>query len=116
MQPNPALLEQRYVPMSIKQRANGLNKTAEIKAKIFKSDDKELKIFIENMRNRFNGDIESNKKFLGMVFYYADINKNRHDCNFDEFTQSEIKQIIKAINEIKGGVAFFPKNLPSPLN
>ncbi|HGJ5897326.1 DUF5347 family protein [Arsenophonus apicola] len=113
MQHDPALSETQYNPMSIKQRAYGLHKINQLKNELFGPEDKALQEFIDNMRDKFNEDASNNKKFLGMILYYAGINKNRHDCKYEEFTKDEIKLIVNAINIIKSGVAMFPKKLPS---
>lgn len=116
MQQNPAVLEPRYMPLTIQQRAHGMNKVAEIKSKSLGLSNKELKTFIIEMRDRFNEDHENNKKLLGVVFYMAGINKERHECSFEELTTSEIFEIVKAVNYIKAASALLPKNLTLPLN
>ncbi|MCW2257874.1 hypothetical protein M2263_003965 [Providencia alcalifaciens] len=116
MQQNPALLEQRYMPMSIQQRAHGMNKVAEVKSKKLGLSNQELKSFMKEMRDRFNDDYENNKKLLGVIFYMSGIDKERHDCQFEDLTSKEIFNMVKSINYIKAASALLPKNLTLPLN
>ncbi|MFP4909958.1 DUF5347 family protein [Providencia hangzhouensis] len=46
----------------------------------------------------------------------AGIEKERHDCKFDDLTTTEIFNIVKAINHIKAVTSLLPKNLALPLN
>ena len=116
MYQNPIELEQRAQYLQLDQRINGLNKTSEIKSKHFGLKNDELKYFIKEMRDSFNEHHEENKKFLGVIFYMANIDKCRHDCQFEELNTTEIFNIVKAINHIKAISAFLPKNLALPLN
>ncbi|MEY1238765.1 DUF5347 family protein [Providencia manganoxydans] len=116
MQQNPALLETFYNPMSIQKRWNGQNKISEVKSKTFGLENKELKSFIKEMRDRFNEDHTNNKKLLAVIFFMADIDKSRHGCEYEDLTSKEIFNIVKAINYLKVSTAFLPKNLTLPLN
>lgn len=116
MQQTPAILERRYMPMSIQQRVHGINKVCEVKSKTSGLENKELKSFIKEMRDRFNEDHVNNKKLLSVIFFMAEIDKSRHSCQFEELTTSEIFNIVKAINYIKAASALLPKNLTLPLN
>ncbi|MCG9941593.1 DUF5347 family protein [Providencia rettgeri] len=116
MQQNPAILEQRYMPMSIGQRVYGINKTCEVKSKTLGLENKELKSFFKEMRDRFNEDHKNNKKLLAIIFIMAEIDKSRRDCQFEDFTSKEIFKIVKAVNYLKGSCPLLPKNLTLPLN
>lgn len=116
MQQNPAILERRYMPMSIGQRVHGINKVCEVKSKTSGLENKELKSFIKEMRDRFNEDHANNKKLLAIIFFMADIDKSRHCCEYEDLTSKEIFNIVKAINYLKVSTAFLPKNLTLPLN
>ncbi|EMI4428624.1 DUF5347 family protein [Providencia rettgeri] len=116
MQHNPAILEQRYMPMSIGQRVHGINKACEVKSKTSGLENKELKSFIKEMRDRFNEDYVNNKQLLEIIFIMARIDESRRGCQFEDFTSKEIFNIVKAINYIKGSSALLPKNLTLPLN
>ncbi|MFL7853777.1 DUF5347 family protein [Providencia rettgeri] len=116
MRQNPAIHEQRYMPMSIGQRVHGINKVCEVKSKTSGLENKELKSFIKEMRDRFNEDHANNKKLLAVIFFMAEIDKSRHGCQFEDLTSKEIFNIVRAINYIKGSSALLPKNLTLPLN
>lgn len=116
MQQNSTTLERRYMPLSIQQRAHGMNKVAEIKSKTLGLSNQELKLFIKEMRDRFNDDHENNKKLLRIIFYMAGLDKTRYNCEFEELTSTEIFNIVKSINYIKAASALLPKNLTLPLN
>ncbi|MEX6369613.1 hypothetical protein AB6F62_16535 [Providencia huaxiensis] len=46
MQQNPALSENRFNPMTIKDRSSGLNHINELRNKIFVGNDEELKVIL----------------------------------------------------------------------
>ncbi|BBU94786.1 DUF5347 family protein [Providencia rettgeri] len=114
MQQNTAILEQRYMPMSIKQRVKGLDMAAQLKSKALGLSNKELKTFMREMNDRFNDDHENNKKLLGVIFDMAGIDKESKDCQFEDLTSKEIFNMVKAINYIKGAAPLLPKNLTLP--
>lgn len=116
MQHNPSFIENRINEIPLDMRISGLNKTAELKSKVFGLNNEALKFFMLEMRDRFSQHHEENKKFLGVILYMAGIEKERHDCKFEDLTTTEIFNIVKAINHIKAVTSLLPKNLALPLN
>lgn len=116
MQQNPALSENRFNPMTIKDRSNGLNHINELRNKIFGETDKELKDYINSANDRFSDDAESSKRFLSMIYWWARIEPNRHSCKYEELTKKEIKAIVRAMIDIKSNAANLPKRFPSVIN
>lgn len=107
-------IEQRILGVSISRRVSGLNSAAQLRSKYRGLQNKELKDFFFDMRDRFDSCYEENKKFLGVILYMANIPKERHNLKFEDFKTSEIFEIIKAMNHIKVITALLPKHLALP--
>ncbi|MBI6548886.1 DUF5347 domain-containing protein [Xenorhabdus lircayensis] len=106
--------EQRAIEMPFEMRVNGLNSVAKLKAEVFKSDNKELALFVDEMRNKRNAHYADNKRFLAAIFYLARIPKERHELELHQFTREEMCNLIRAINLIKAASPLLPSKLSLP--
>lgn len=106
--------EQRAFPIPISKRVEGLNHIAKLRSERFGIENKELESFFKEMRDRFDPMHQENKKFLGVILYMANIEKERHDCDYNDFSSKEIFNIVKAINYIRAISAILPKHLVLP--
>lgn len=106
--------EQRAFPIPISKRADGLNHIAKLRSERFGIENKELESFFKEMRDRFDPMYKDNKKFLGVILYMANIEKERRDCDYNDFSSKEIFNIVKAINHIRAISAILPKHLVLP--
>ncbi|PWC10913.1 hypothetical protein B4923_15490 [Brenneria roseae subsp. americana] len=106
----------RAVPLSVGARTDGLNHIAMLRRKHFLTDcEKDICRFIDDMRDKIDPACHENKRVLSAIFYLADIDKERHDVNFNELTTDEKKRLIKAMNKLKAVVSLFPRHLTLPL-
>lgn len=104
------------VPLSPGERVHGLNHIAELRAKVFGVNIKtELERFITDMRNSRDKNHIQNERALAAIFFMANIPAKRHNINIDELTDDEIKELVKAMIQIKAAVSLFPKQLAVPL-
>ncbi|CDG18565.1 DUF5347 domain-containing protein [Xenorhabdus doucetiae] len=107
--------EQRAVEMPFEMRVNGLNSVAKLKAEVFKSsDNKELTLFVDEMRNKRNAHYADNKRFLAAIFYLAYIPTERHELELNQFTREEMCSLIRAINLIRAASPLLPSKLSLP--
>ncbi|WP_275371870.1 DUF5347 family protein [Xenorhabdus bovienii] len=106
--------EQRAFPMSVEMRANGLNQLAQIRAQHLKSGHEQLATFIDEMRDKRNEHYADNIRMLGAMFYLANIPRERHKLELNQFTSEERINLIKAVNLIKAASAVLPEGLSLP--
>ncbi|MBD2810036.1 DUF5347 domain-containing protein [Xenorhabdus sp. Vera] len=106
--------EQRAFTIPNEMRINGLNNIAKLKASIFKSDNKELSRFIDEMRNKRNKHYADNKRLLAAIFYLAYIPTERHELELHQLTHEELCSLIRAINLMKAANALLPDKLSLP--
>ncbi|CDH06108.1 Phage-related protein [Xenorhabdus bovienii str. oregonense] len=106
--------EQRAFPMPFEMRTNGLNKLAQLRAEHFKSGNEQLATFIDEMRDKRNEHYADNIRMLGAMFYLANIPKERHKLELNQFTSKEKINLIKAVNLIKAASAVLPEGLSLP--
>ncbi|WP_445496421.1 DUF5347 family protein [Photorhabdus sp. SF281] len=106
--------EQRAFSISFETRVNGLNKVAQVRTQYFKSDNKELSVFINEMRDKRSENYVDNKRVLAAIFYIARIPTNRHELALNELTREEMISLIRAINIIKETSVLLPNNLSLP--
>ncbi|CDH18561.1 Phage-related protein [Xenorhabdus bovienii str. kraussei Quebec] len=100
--------EQRAFPMPFEMRTNGLNKLAQLRAEHFKSGNEQLATFIDEMRDKRNEHYADNIRMLGAMFYLANIPRERHKLELNQFTSEE------RINLIKAASAVLPEGLSLP--
>ncbi|MEY0252862.1 DUF5347 domain-containing protein [Morganella morganii] len=106
--------EPRAFAIPVSQRTDGLNHIAKLRSEHFGVENKELEKFFKEMRDRFDPMYQDNKKFLGVILYMANIEKEKHDCDYNDFSSNEIFDIVKAINHIRAISAILPKHLVLP--
>lgn len=106
--------EPRAFPVPVSKRADGLNHIAKLRSERFGTENKELESFFKEMRDRSDPMYQDNKKFLGVILYMANIGKERHNCDYNDFSSKEIFNIVKAINHIRAISAVLPKHLVLP--
>ncbi|WP_244182524.1 DUF5347 family protein [Xenorhabdus beddingii] len=106
--------EQRAFPMPFEMRAQGLNKLAQLRAEHLKSGNEQLCAFIDEMRDKHNEHYADNIRLLGAIFYLANIPKERHGMELNQFTREERVSFIKAVNLVKAASAYLPNNLSLP--
>ncbi|WP_350307109.1 DUF5347 family protein [Photorhabdus viridis] len=106
--------EQRAFLISFEARINGLNKVSQVRAQYFKSDNKELSVFINEMRDKRSEHYADNKRVLAAMFYIARIPTDRHELALNELTREEMISLIRAINIIKAMSVLLPNNLSLP--
>ncbi|OTA18600.1 Phage-related protein [Xenorhabdus beddingii] len=103
--------KEKFAQMNLGQRLEGLNHLSRIRATYWSNDEKELKRFLADMRDKRDSHYEENRRALSAIFYLANIPRSRHDSELNQFTQEEKKALIKAMNHIKVVVSQFPKCL-----
>ncbi|QHQ16205.1 hypothetical protein GMW39_10205 [Pectobacterium parmentieri] len=102
----------RAVPLSIAARTDGLNHIAMLRGKHFNTNsEKDMCRFIDDMRDKIDGDYHQNMRVLSAIFELADIDKKRRNLKFNELTTEEKAKLIRAMNKLKAVVSLFPKHL-----
>jgi len=104
------------VPLSPGERVHGMNHIAELRAKVFRKDIRpDIERFFSDMRNPRDINHAQNIRALAALFFTAGIKAERHNMTVNELTDSEVKELIKAMNIFKGLVGVLPKQLAVPL-
>lgn len=67
--------------------------------------------FIKELRLQSNNKVRNNKRVLSMIFFLAEIEKEKHGFNFKQLTHDEQVRFIEAINQIKAVASIFPTDL-----
>ncbi|MCP9267821.1 DUF5347 domain-containing protein [Xenorhabdus sp. XENO-1] len=106
--------EQRASKIAFDVRVNGLNQLAKIRQQHLKAGNEQLKSFIDEMRNKRNPNYVDNIRVLAAIFFIANIKKERHKLELDQFSTEERNELIKAINKIKAAVPLLPTGLSLP--
>ncbi|WP_340611622.1 DUF5347 family protein [Xenorhabdus bharatensis] len=106
--------KEKFAQINLGQRLEGLNHLSKIRAIYWGYDEKELKRFLADMRDKRDCHYEENKRALSAIFYLANIPRTRHDSEISQFTSEEKHSLIKAMNHIKVVVSQFPRNLTLP--
>ncbi|AOM42218.1 DUF5347 family protein [Xenorhabdus hominickii] len=106
--------EQRAVKLAFDVRVNGLNQLAKIRQQHLKAGNEQLAGFIDEMRNKRSSNYVDNIRVLAAIFFIANIKKERHGLELDQFNIEERNELIKAINKIKAAVPLLPKDLLLP--
>ncbi|OKP03906.1 DUF5347 family protein [Xenorhabdus eapokensis] len=107
----------RAVSLTLDEKIKGLNKTAELLAPIvydIKKSNSQLADFIASMRDRTNNRVMNNEKLLHAMFYLAGFDKSRYNAKFSEFTEAEIRSLIRVINQFKTVAKELPNKLVMP--
>lgn len=102
------------VPLKTSERLTGLNYVAELRAKYWGCNSKELECFIEKMREKHDPLYEDNIRALAAIFYLAKLPVARHELQFNSLTYDEKKSLITAMNHFRAVVSLFPKRLTMP--
>ncbi|MDR0217646.1 MAG: DUF5347 domain-containing protein [Enterobacteriaceae bacterium] len=103
--------KEKFAPISLGQRLDGLNQLSRIRAIYWGDDEKELNRFLADMRDKKDCHYEENQRALSAIFYLANIPRSRHDSEISHFSPVEKQSLIKAMNHIKVVVSQFPKHL-----
>ncbi|MEX0444916.1 DUF5347 domain-containing protein [Xenorhabdus sp. SGI246] len=103
--------KEKFVQINLGQRLEGLNHLSKIRAIYWGNDEKELRRFLADMRDKRDCHYAENKRVLSAIFYLANIPRSRHDSEISQFTPEEKQSLIKAMNHIKVVVSQFPKHL-----
>ncbi|MDL4385810.1 hypothetical protein B9P84_18170 [Citrobacter braakii] len=109
----------RQVLYSLDEKINGLNCTAKVRGKLFEKKDcvngKEINagmtVFLKEMRSTINNRERDNGRVLNAIFFLAEIDKKKHNSEFDELSEDEQISLIEAINQIKAVTSIFPTDL-----
>ena len=103
------------VALSSGERAEGLNRIAEIRSRVFGMNiEPELARFFDDMRNPLAVNNRENQRALAAIFYMAKIPAERHGVHLSELTTDEKRELIKAMNHFRAVVSLFPKRLTMP--
>ncbi|WP_340619443.1 DUF5347 domain-containing protein [Xenorhabdus siamensis] len=103
--------KEKFAQINLGQRLEGLNHLSRIRATYWGNDEKELRRFLADMRDKRDCHYAENKRVLSAIFYLANIPRSRHDSEVSQFTPEEKQSLIKAMNHIKVVVSQFPKHL-----
>ncbi|PHM60771.1 Phage-related protein [Xenorhabdus stockiae] len=106
--------KEKFAQINLGQRLEGLNHLSKIRSIYWGYDEKELKRFFADMRDKRDCHYEENKRALSAIFYLANIPRARHDSEISQFTSEEKHSLIKAMNHIKAVVSQFPRHLTLP--
>ncbi|MBE8589231.1 DUF5347 family protein [Xenorhabdus griffiniae] len=106
--------EQRARKIAFDVRVNGLNQLAKIRQQHLKAGNEQLKSFIDEMRNKRNKNYGDNIRVLAAIFFLANIKKERHGLELNQFSIEERSELIKAINKIKASAPLLPTGLSLP--
>ncbi|WP_338803345.1 DUF5347 family protein [Xenorhabdus griffiniae] len=107
----------RAVSLTLDEKINGLNKTAEMLApRVYdiKKSNSQLADFMAYMRDRTNNRVRNNEQVLHFIFHLAGFDKSRYNVKFNELTQSELRSLVAAMNQFKSVAEILPNKLVMP--
>ncbi|WP_338804825.1 DUF5347 family protein [Xenorhabdus griffiniae] len=104
----------RAVSMTLDEKIDGLNKSAELRAKYFSDDNRELAEMIEYLRDRTNNRTRNNEQLLHLIFNLAGFDKSRYEVKFHQLTNNEQRSLILAMNQLKALASILPDKLVMP--
>lgn len=102
-------------PLSVSDRAAGLDRLAEIRALYWEDNGKALEAFVAQMRDKRDPHYETNRRALAAIFWLANLPAARHDCKPAELTREEQQALVTAMNRFRAMVSLFPRRLTMPL-
>ncbi|HBL6943165.1 TPA: DUF5347 domain-containing protein [Morganella morganii] len=105
----------RAVSMTIDEKIDGMNIAAKMRANLFQIQGKPLNAgmgdFMKELRSHSNNKVRNNNRVLSMIFFLAEIEKEKHGLKFEQLTHNEQVRFIEAINQIKAVASIFPTDL-----
>lgn len=114
-------LYDRAIGYSINQKIDGLNKAAKLRGELFKYKDtvngkkinQGLIDFIDELNDVTNNreNQRQNKRVIGLIYFLADIKKERHSLNYDQLEVDEQNRLVEAINQLKAINSILPNDL-----
>jgi len=102
-------------PLQAGARLAGLNHVAELRARHWGENWKEVERFVAQMRDQRDPQHKENSRALAAIFFLAKIPATRHEFEIDTLTCDEKKALITAMNHFRAVVSLFPKRLTMPL-
>lgn len=105
----------RAVSMTIDEKIDGMNIAAKMRANLFQIQGKPLNAgmgdFMKELRSHSNNKVRNNNRVLSMIFFLAEIEKEKHSFKFEQLTHNEQVRFIEVINQIKAVASIFPTDL-----
>ncbi|MBI6436419.1 DUF5347 family protein [Proteus mirabilis] len=111
MYQNPSERGDRAIYIPLKNRIDGLNAIAKLRAIYFKRNNEKLGFFLDDMKNKHDEMYEEKRIFLAGILRDAGIKKERMNLDIDKFSKEEINSIIKEINRRISFSNLLPKGL-----
>lgn len=105
----------RVASLSLDEKIDGMNTSARMRARLLDCQGKPLNAgmndFMKELRLQSNNKVRNNSRVLSMIFFLAEIEKEKHSFNFEKLTHDEQMRFIEAINQIKAVTSIFPTDL-----
>lgn len=102
------------VSLNAGERLTGLNYIAELRARYWGDNWKEIERFVNDMRDKRDPQYEENNRALAAIFFLAKIPLTHHNPELSALTTEQKKAFIKAMNHFRAMVSLFPKRLTMP--
>ncbi|MEX5733007.1 DUF5347 family protein [Providencia hangzhouensis] len=111
----------RAITYTLDEKIDGLNQAAKLRGALFKYKDKvngkkinqglidfinELNDVTNNRENK-----RQNKRVIGLIYFLADIKKEKHHLNYDQLDNDEQIRLVEAINQLKAINSILPNDL-----
>lgn len=106
---------------TLDEKIDGLNHAAKLRGALFKHKDKVngkrinqgLITFINELKDATNNreNARQHKRMIGLLYFLADIKKEKHHLNYDELNDDEQRRLVEAINQFKATCTILPDDL-----
>ena len=106
---------------TLDEKIDGLNHAAKLRGALFKNSDTAngkkinqgliefIRVLNDVTNNRENA--RQHKRMISLLYYLADIKKEKHHLNYDELDSNEQQRLIEAVNQFKTTCSILPNDL-----
>jgi|GEM_PF-5557291 len=109
----------RAIKYSLDEKIDQLNHCATLRGTLFNGPsevkgrrmNQGLIEFIHDLKSAPNNRERKNKRVVSLIYFLADINKDRHALNYDQLSEDEQRRLVEAINQLKAISSILPTDL-----
>lgn len=109
----------RAIAYSLDEKIDQLNECAKLRGKFFegreKVNDKTINQglieFIKELSSTSNNKERKNNRVISLLFFLADIKKEKHALNYNQLDNDEQIRLVEAVNQLKAVCSILPTDL-----
>ncbi|EMM9642030.1 DUF5347 family protein [Providencia rettgeri] len=109
----------RVIEYTLDEKIDQLNHCAKLRGALFKGTSKVkgkimnqgLIEFIKDLNSAPNNRERKNKRVISLIYFLADITKDKHSLNYNQLSEDEQVRLVEAINQLKAISSILPTDL-----